>query len=366
MSYKIPYENFWRERDAAIIGLSPMDGVTDPCFRLITARHGRPDLIVTEFTSVEAICRGVERELSGLIFDEIERPVIAQVYGADPATFLQVAPFICELGFDGIDINMGCPAKAVSSHGCGAGLIADPDRAKAIVRATQRGIHEWAHGAPLSILDRHPQIQAFLDQQRLKHPVKQERRPIPVSVKTRLGTNKIVILEWIQHLLEVEPAAICIHGRTLSQGYRGDANWEAIAEAASLARGTSTRILGNGDVKDLQDAQRRIQESGVSGVLIGRAALGNPWIFQNGPFSAIPPQQERWHVALEHARLFEERHGTAYFQAMRKHLGWYCRGFAGASRLRAQLMHVHSSQEVEMLFKSTLPESLPHEFAQRL
>ncbi|HEY5599272.1 MAG TPA: tRNA-dihydrouridine synthase family protein, partial [Candidatus Manganitrophaceae bacterium] len=275
-------QNFWKEADLPIVALSPMDGVTDAVFRRIVAQHGKPDLIVTEFTSVEGILHGAESELAGLVYDEMERPVVAQIYGADPSAFFHVAQLICALGFDGVDINMGCPAKAISSRGCGAGLIQNPLRAKEILRAAREGIERWAEGAPLSLLTIRPQLAEWLSKTRGDStPTPSGRRSIPISVKTRLGTDRIVIEEWIRHLLDERPAAVSIHGRTLAQRYSGSANWGAIAKAAEAARGSGTLILGNGDIASLNDARRRIRESGVDGVLIGRAALGNPWIFRN-------------------------------------------------------------------------------------
>jgi tRNA-dihydrouridine synthase len=389
--------SFWNEMSRPIIGLSPMDGVTDATFRRIVARHGKPDLILTEFTSVEGICHGAESELSGLIFNEVERPIAAQIYGADPEAFFHVAQLVCELGFDGLDINMGCPAKAISSRGCGAGLIQNPSLAKEIIRAARRGIDRWVSGAPLSLLDLQPQIADWLTARKESGPEDKKqgsgfadasagrggiggpasslagrapisnRRPLPVSVKTRLGTKQIVIKEWVQTLLEERPAAISIHGRTLAQQYSGSANWEAIAEAAETAQGSGTLIIGNGDIASLNDARRRVLESGVDGVLIGRAALGNPWIFRNkealragsgaggpgperGNFQQEPiPLPEKLQVALEHARLFQEMRGLSRFAGMRKHLGWYCRGFQGASELRAKMVRVKSAEEAESL-----------------
>ena len=332
--------HFWQEIKRPLIGLSPMDGVTDPAFRRITALHGKPDLIITEFASADGICHGAETELSGLRFDEIERPVVAQIYGADPALFFKAAQLVCELGFDGLDINMGCPAKRVSSKGCGAGLITDPTRAQAIIRSAKEGIKQWADGAPLSALDLHPKTVAWAAEQKKKP----SRRIIPVSVKTRLGTNRIVIKEWVQHLLDANPAAISIHGRTLSQGYRGSANWDAIYEAALIARGSGTLIFGNGDIATMEEAHQKIRQGGVDGVLIGRSSLGNPWIFQN----LHPLYDERIRVALEHATIFQEINGS-YFSGMRKHLGWYCRGFQGASKLRAQLVRVKDLEETKEL-----------------
>ncbi|MFY9269662.1 MAG: tRNA-dihydrouridine synthase [Candidatus Manganitrophaceae bacterium] len=359
-----PILNFWKQIPKPMIALSPMDGVTDPCFRRIVAIHGKPDLIVTEFTSVEGLLRGAASELGGLIFDEIERPIIAQIYGANPESFFHIAQLVCELGFDGIDINMGCPAKAVSSRGCGAGLINDPPRAKAIMQATREGIEAWRAGASPFIRQSPFDLTSWLaGRKEAGQRARPERHPLPISVKTRLGVDRVVIRKWVEHLLEEKPAAISIHGRTLNQGYRGAADWKAIAEAVSVARGSGTLILGNGDIRSLNEAAQRIRESGVDGVLIGRAALGNPWIFRNKigfrdlfleqrPSSLseeIIPCAEHLRVALEHARLFEQTRGLPRFAEMRKHLGWYCKGFPGASRLREQLVRVRDVKEVETL-----------------
>ncbi len=372
--------NFWNNIPKPIIALSPMDGVTDPCFRRIVATHGKPDLIVTEFTSVEGILHGAESELGGLIFDEIERPIVAQIYGAKPESFFLIAQLVCELGFDGLDINMGCPAKAVSSRGCGAGLINDPPRAKAILQAARQGIDRWVAGGSLPLADLHPKIGEWLIRRKQAGQLPpSERHPLPISVKTRLGVNRVVIQEWVSHLLEEKPAAISIHGRTLNQGYRGAADWKAIAEAASVAHGSGTLILGNGDIRSLNEAAHRIRESGVDGVLIGRAALGNPWIFRKkaalrrvaapvpgpealGQIELLPIREEpgssleRLEAALEHARLFQETRGLSRFAEMRKHLGWYCKGFPGAGQLREKLVRVHNTEEVEALLAPFLSE----------
>jgi nifR3 family TIM-barrel protein len=359
------FQNFWKEIPKPMLGLSPMDGVTDPCFRRIVARHAKPDFIMTEFTSVDGICHGAQSELSGLVFHESERPVIAQIYGAEPDAFFHVAQLVCELGFDGIDINMGCPAKKVSSRGCGAGLIKDPPRARAILEATQKGIAAWADGAPLSLSHFHSNVADWFSTRAIKDPPF-ERKMIPLSLKTRLGTDRIVISEWVRYLLDASPAAISIHGRTLNQGYRGEANWEAIAEAVQIAKGSGTLIIGNGDLLSLDDAVRRIRQSGVDGALIGRAALGNPWVFQHKErfrsafnhhaemveekkIDEPVPLNQRLTAAMEHARLFQEMYGISRFSGMRKHLGWYCRGFQGASALRAKIVRVQNAEEVETL-----------------
>src|SRR5437879_9005447 len=205
-----PNAGFWNTLPRPIIGLSPMDGVTDAAFRQVVAMEGAPDVTFTEFTSVGDICRGPEHLLSSLLYSEHERPVVAQLYGKDPVLFYQAAHVVCELGFDGLDINMGCPSKTVANHGGGAALIRVPETAKAIIRAAQQGVRDWANGQTLEDLE--------MDRERIRR-IRQmneervriwgdtpniERRLIPVSVKTRLGYDSIVITDWLQELLDLD------------------------------------------------------------------------------------------------------------------------------------------------------------------
>jgi nifR3 family TIM-barrel protein len=366
--------NFWRDIPQPIIGLSPMDGVTDPAFRYIVARYGKPDVQVTEFINVDEVCHGGDSAWSQLHYAEIERPVVAQIYGADPDKFYQVAQVVCELGFDGVDINMGCPSKNVSARGCGAALIRNPALAREIIRAVQAGVQDWALGRRIETVGLRPKVvERVLALASSGTP--QPRRPVPVSVKTRLGYDAVVIEEWVSILLEEQPAAISIHGRTLAQMYRGQADWAAIARAAKLIRQTATLVLGNGDVESMEELVRRVQDTHVHGVLIGRGALGNPWFFrakdwakvqasnrgQSGDGTISVPLEERFRVALEHARYFEALGGTSRFAAMRKHLGWYCTGFFKAAEVRAQMFRAGSSQDVERILAGIVldvPESV--------
>src|SRR5438128_4331378 len=353
--------SFWHDIPQPIIGLSPMDGVTDPAFRFIVARHGKPDVQVTEFINVDEVCHGGEAAWQQLQYAEIERPIVAQIYGADPARFYQVAQVACELGFNGVDINMGCPSKNVSARGCGAGLIRNPPLAREIIRAVQTGVRDWAAGHRIETIGLRPRVVERVRVRTAERPASiPARRPVPVSVKTRLGYDSVVIEDWVSVLLEERPEVISIHGRTLAQMYRGRADWEAIARAAKLIRQTSTLVLGNGDVGSLQDLVARVRETQVHGVLIGRGALGNPWIFrakerakgegkgEEGTVGSVP-LSERFQVALEHARYFESLGGAPRFAAMRKHLGWYCSGFFKAAEVRSQMFRATSSQDVERI-----------------
>ncbi len=340
-----------------------MNGVTDHVFRHIQKKHGNPMLLYTEFTSVDGICAGASALLKDFLYDESQRPIIAQIYGRKPSHFYQTAVLLCQLGFDGIDINMGCPAKSVAHGGSGAGLIRTPSLAQAIVRATQQGVQDWRNGATVrDCVDVPDRLAAQVEARRQRLPTAfQQRRPIPVSVKTRIGYDRCQVQEWIPQLLETAPAAIAVHGRTLVQGYSGESDWAAIGRAAELARGSGTLILGNGDIRSLPDAHRRIVAYGVDGGLIGRASYGNPYVFRqdgspaqqasiaHGPM--LSPDQDRYallHIALDHARLYEASFGHLdryYFLPMRKHLGWYVRHLPGASHLRRTLVQISSLDE---------------------
>ncbi|MBD0315136.1 MAG: tRNA-dihydrouridine synthase [Nitrospiraceae bacterium] len=355
--------NFWPLLPRPIIGLSPMDGVTDASFRAIIAREGKPDVSFTEFTHVHDICRGPEFLLETLIYSEMERPMVAQLYGKDPDLFYQATHAVCELGFDGVDINMGCPSKSVASSGSGAGLIKTPELARAIIQATRRGLEDWAGGQTLEQVGFKPCRIAALHRlnERRGAAVPVARRLLPLSVKTRLGYDTVAVEPWVEQLLLEQPALISLHGRTLQQMYRGAADWEAIRRAAALASGTGTLLLGNGDVHSLEEAGQRVRETGVDGVLIGRAVLGAPWLFdgkeharalawRQGDESGVRlpiSLDRRFAVLLEHARQFQGLLGPRQFHRMRKHLGWYCKGFPHAAALRARMFRVSSVEELE-------------------
>ena len=354
-------QGFWSNLRRPIVGLAPMDGITDHPFRHIQKKYGNPAIMYTEFTSVEALCYGDWQSMNHLIYDESQRPIIAQIYGRTPLYFYQIAILLCELGFDGIDINMGCPAKNVANGGCGAGLIRTPDRAQEIIQAVQTGIRDWQNGAQITACPNLSQpFLAYIAARRAQLPLAyQQRRPVPVSVKTRIGYDSPVVDAWIPRLLAMEPAAITLHGRTLKQAYSGQADWDQIAHAVELAKATDTLILGNGDVTSQADAESRAATYSVDGVLIGRASMGNPFIFQTEPTAqetnAKPPYGPNLsHIALEHAYLYEQTFHTYphyRFLPMRKHLAWYIRDMRGANHLRAQLVQTSSPQEAEALLR---------------
>lgn len=327
-----------------------MDGVTDHPFRHIQKKYGQPAVVYTEFTSVEGVCHGAERLLTDFLYDETQRPIIGQIYGTTPDFFRQTAITLCQLGFDGIDINMGCPAKNVAHSGAGAALIKTPELAQEIIKAVKTGIEEWQNGATVvDCADITPAIAREIQRRQELLPTQYQDpgRTVPVSVKTRIGYSHNVVAEWIPTLLEMEVAAIAVHGRTLKQQYGGLADWDAIGQAKSLAQNTNTLVLGNGDIKSLADADERISTYNLDGVLLGRATMGNPRVFLRRADDKIEPSI--FQIAVEHALLFEatfSHHEKYSFMPMRKHLGWYVKDIPNAAQIRIELFQTNTAAEV--------------------
>jgi nifR3 family TIM-barrel protein len=302
-----------------------MSNVTDSAMRLLLARHAKPDVIFTEFVSTAGLCSraGRPRLLPDLRFDESERPIVAQFFGREPEQFFICAALARELGFDGVDINLGCPDKSVLRQGSGSSLIREPHLAAEIVQAAKEG-----------------------------------GRGLPVSVKTRTGYSHEIIDEWIPALVDMRPAAITLHGRTRRQRYLGHADWEAIARAARLAQAAGIPFIGNGDVRSHSEALQRAAESGADGIMIGRAAMGNPWVFSAEKKRETLAQREVLELVIEHAQVFEEHYiGIKNFAGVRKHLKDYVADFHGAKSLRSALVQTSSAAEVRQCIEAYLQES---------
>jgi nifR3 family TIM-barrel protein len=322
-----PNLGFWAELTKPIYSLAPMADVTDAPFRRIVTKYGKPDVFWTEFVSCDGLCsRGRPKLLRDLKYSEQERPIVAQFFGTNPEHFYQSAQLAGELGFDGIDINMGCPVKVICKNGSGASLIKTPDLAGEIIRATIDGAGD-----------------------------------LPVSVKTRIGYNSIITEEWVRYLLDTKPAAITLHLRTAKEMSKVDAHWDEINIAVQLAAGTGTLIFGNGDVPDLDTADRLVSETGIDGIMLGRAVFGNPWLFNRERKKEDISLNERFSVMVEHSRLYEELFGPEKsFLLMRKHLFAYATGFSGAKQLRGLLESVNSSKDVEQAIVSFQTDRSSH------
>jgi len=302
-----------------------MDGITDAPFRYIIDIYGKPDIIYTEFVSVKGLIIGKPAIQRMLLRHETKTKTIAQFFGCEPEYFYQAALVALEKGYDGVDINMGCPDKNVFHRGAGAGLILQPKLAKAIILSVKKAVKDG------------------------KEKLKMKKN-ITVSVKTRTGYRKHETKEWISNLLEAEPDVICIHARTFAQKYSGLADWSQIGIAADLAKSTKTKIFGNGDIKSREQALKKIKEYNLTGVLIGRAALGNPWIFKG----IVPTTGERFKVLLEHCKKFTEFFPTADLSIMRKHLGWYAKDFPHAAEVRNELMQVNNIENVKKILSNII------------
>ncbi len=307
--------NFWNRLKKPIFVLAPMADVTDAAFRRVIAEKGKPDVIWTEFVSADGLAlapeEGRQKLLKDLVYTEAERPIVAQFFTSNPRHMVQAAELARSLGFDGIDINMGCPAKVINRQDAGACLIKTPELAAEIIRAAKEGAGD-----------------------------------LPVSVKTRIGFNKVELETWLPAILRENPAVVTIHARTAKEMSKVPARWEFVKRAVEIRNelGSETLIFGNGDVMGLDDAQRRVEETGCDGVMFGRAIFGNPWLFKP---NYSPDLKERLTTLAEHTRLFEEiLGGVKSFAIMKKHFKAYVSGFDGASELRGRLMEAENAKEV--------------------
>lgn len=313
---------FWTALPTPLLVLAPLAGVTDAAFRRIIAKYGKPDAMWTEFVPAGGICSaGLSRLAHDLWKTDAEQPIVAQIYGCRPADFRGAAKLIAEMGFAGVDINMGCPARDVERRKAGAALIRLPELAREIVLAAQEG----AGG-------------------------------LPVSVKTRIGYHNNEVEDWLGQLLEAQPAAVTIHARTRDEASRVPARWDVVAQAVKLrdqVQGTGqarTLIIGNGDVPDTDAARQHARQYGCEGVMLGRAVFGNPWLFSPSACKADLEVAEILDVLLEHTATFVELFaGLKPLELMKKHFKAYVNGFRGAAALRIHLMNAGSFGEIRRI-----------------
>ncbi len=358
--------NFWqklKQENKVFFTVAPMADVTDSAFRALVTKYGKPNVMWTEFVSANGLMSaGRDMLARDLEYSEEERPIVAQLFTSDPEKMEGAAKLVSEMGYDGIDINMGCPDKTIEKQGAGAAMIKNPEQALEIISAAKRG-------------------------------VKASGRDIPVSVKTRVGYNVIQIQEWIPLILSSGIAALTVHARTRKEMSKVPANWELLKEVVALRDqlAPETLIIGNGDVTSIKDGKEKAKISGVDGVMVGRALFGNPWFFdESREISATLPErpskikrflnkifpfinaetkrtapisekrpieiQERLAVMLEHTQLFEEKLGDIKsFSIMKKHYKAYCTGFRGAKELRMELMeNAKNSKDVQKIIQNFL------------
>ncbi len=309
--------NFWTSLPKPFFVLAPMANVTDSVFRKIITKYGKPDVTWTEFVSADGLMSsGRDKLLVDLVYTPKERPIVAQLFTGHPEVMNKAAALVASLGFDGIDINMGCPDRAVEKQGGGAGMIKNPKMAVAVIEAARAG-------AP----------------------------GIPVSVKTRLGYNK-VDWEWLRLLLAQKLPALTVHLRTRKEMSDVPAHWELMPEVVRLRNEISpeTLIIGNGDVATPADAAVLCTKYGCDGVMIGRGIFGKPWLFGRNESGGEKTPEERLKVMVEHAQLFEKTFkGIKNFEVMKKHFKAYVSGWDGAKELRVKLMAVETAREVKKI-----------------
>lgn len=322
-------KGFWKKLQKPIMALAPMADVTDAAFRYIIAKNGKPDVMFTEFVSCDGLSneQGFKVLLTDFEYDESERPIVAQVFGSRPENFYTAALIVKELGFDGIDINMGCPDRNVEKQGAGAALIKNPELAQKIIKETKRGVGD-----------------------------------LPVSVKTRIGYNKESIDEWIPYLLDCDIAALTVHGRTRKEMSDVPAHWDVIGRVADMVKkydssDDRTLVLGNGDVKNVAEAEEKVKQYGVDGVMIGRGIFGNPWLFSREVNHESVALNERLIAMIEHTLLFEDFfEDKKNFDIMKKHYKAYVNGFNGAKELRVKLMEAKNAVDVVRIVKEAFPD----------
>lgn len=300
-----------------------MENVTDTVLRQVIARCGKPAVFFTEFTNVEGMFLKGERLVTQrLRYTEAERPLVAQIWGSRPENFFKAAKKLIDLGFDGIDLNMGCPSSGIMQKGACSGLINNRPLAKEIIDATKEG----AAGI------------------------------IPVSVKTRLGFRAIDF-DWITFILEQKLDALTVHARTVSEMSKVPARWDKLKTVVDMrnAMRSMTLIIGNGDVKSLSDAKQKVSEAGADGAMIGRGIFDNPYLFSGNISLSDKTAEEKMHLLLEHMRLWQDTWGnTKRFPILRKFFKVYANGFPRAQELCIQLMETQNPKETEHIVASFL------------
>ncbi len=328
--------SFWNKLSRPFFAMAPMADVTDAAFRALVAKHGKPDVTWTEFVSADGLLH--TREIAkmpdaenplmrDLRFTSAEHPIVAQIFSAKPEMIAYGAKVVAELGFDGVDLNMGCPDRSIEKQGAGAALIKSPTLAVELIEAAKSA-------------------------------------GLPVSVKTRIGYNKETLLEWLTPILSARPAALTLHLRTRKELSLVPADWERMKKAKELRDRIAPDVLliGNGDVQSIAEGERLAAETGCDGVMIGRGMFGNPWVFaergNDGFRKSImhdgftKPEhglQEKLMALVELAHGFEKLAPPKNFSILKKHIKAFVTGFDGAADLRAKLMAANSAAELEQV-----------------
>lgn len=315
---RLPY----LDHDRVALLLAPMAGVSEAPFRRICRDQGA-DVVITEFLNAEAIRRRIGATLEGCEFDEVERPIGIQIYGADPAAMAEATALVTEhYAPDFVDINFGCPVKKVVQRNGGSGCLRDMDLVGRIIRACVAATH------------------------------------LPLTVKTRSGWSEDTRdpVGIARRMQDAGAKAFTLHARTRTQMFTGKANWDDIAR---VVEALDVPVIGNGDVETAEDAVRMAAHTGCAAIMVGRGAFGNPWLFRDAraaldgrPAPPAPDAEERFRIALEHARLAIRLQGDSRrtMVEFRKHFGWYTKGLHHATDLRQALFAVDTLAQAEAIF----------------
>ena len=352
--------SFWNKLPEPFFAMAPMADVTDIAFRALVAKRGKPDIFWTEFVSADGLyaLTGIAKNgsvnplLRDLAFEENQRPIVAQIFSSKPETIAYATKLVAKLGFDGVDINMGCPDRSIEKQGAGAALVKNPALAMELIHAAKEAAKQ------IPKLTYRPDL------------------VFPVSVKTRIGYNSENLEEWLTALLTAQPAAITLHLRTRKELSLVPAGWELMKKAVEIRNKVNPDVLliGNGDVKDLEDARAKATETGCDGIMFGRAMFGNPWVFEKpARFNlgnldlrlnlAGPTEHgldEKLEALIELAYGFEKLSPPKSFAILKKHIKAFvtgfpaCAGRPGAADLRARLMTAESAAELEAFIKASV------------
>lgn len=308
--------------------LAPMAGITSHPFRILCKKHGRVGLVVTELISSHAIHYRNQKTWTMFDWADDERPAFCQLFGGDPATMAEAAQIVADQGCDGVDINMGCWVPKVAKTGAGAALLKDLCQAEAVVRAVVNAVPG-----------------------------------IPVTVKVRSGWDQrdVTAMRFARAAAEAGVKAISVHARFASQGFTGTADWDVIGQVKQSV-GDTIPVIGNGDIETPQDARRMMDDTGCDAVMVGRAAMGNPWLLariglylETGALAPEPTLEERIEVAREHAFLQVNQMGEDIgCRELRGLLGHYFKGVPGAPKIRYALTQVKTLAEIETVLDSAV------------
>lgn len=315
-------DSFWKTLPRPFTILAPMEGVTDFVFREIVNEIGRPDIFFTEFTNVDGLTSsGFERVSESLKFDPKQKPIVAQIWGSNPDSFEKSAVICKDMEFSGIDINMGCPDRVIVKRGSCAALIKNPDLAKKIIESTRAGAGK-----------------------------------LPVSVKTRVGFSEIN-LDWIKFLLEQNLSALTVHLRTVAELSLVPAHWELMNEILKQRDKISpkTLIIGNGDLKSLEEINEKYKNYGCDGFMVGRGIFQNPWIFNDSVKIENVTIEERLNLYLRHINLFEKTWKEKNFAFLKKFCKTYLNNFPDAVNLRERIMLTINISEMKEILENYPP-----------